>query len=275
MTVEPTGVSLGDGAYGEVYEVSYRGNVYAAKKYKISKKEESIILYKKLKAFIQEIQITSRIDHPNIVPYCGVCRLKGDNSMVIIMERMDKNLTDYLRESLIPLDVKFRVLRHIAEGLCHLHQQKPAIIHRDLTANNVLLKDGVAKIGDFGNSRIVDLKAFEPLTTRPGTIDYMPPEAMEGGHYDEKLDIFSYSHLAIHVIIQTNPRPVNATYFEHGTLVPRTEVQRRQKYLDHMKSYLDGGNTNPFYLIVLKGLENDRRVRPSCEQIISILPTHL
>ncbi|CAI8047411.1 Receptor-like serine/threonine-protein kinase SD1-7, partial [Geodia barretti] len=226
-TVEPTGVSLGEGAYGEVCEVSYKGNIYAAKKYKISKKEELINLHKRLKAFVQEVQIPLLISHPNIVPYCGVCRLKGDgDNPVIVMERMDKNLTEYLKEGLITLDKKFRVLLHVAKGLQHLHQQKPAIIHRDLTANNVLLKNGVAKIGDFGNSRIVDLKTSEPLTTRPGTIDYMPPEAMEGGLYNEKLDIFSYSHLAIHVIIQTYPLPKNPTFYDGATLVPRTEVKR-------------------------------------------------
>jgi hypothetical protein len=150
-TVEPTGVSLGEGAYGEVCEVSYKGNIYAAKKYKISKKEELINLHKRLKALIQEVQISLRISHPNIVPYCGVCRLKGDrDNLVIVMERMDKNLTDYLKEGLITLDKKFRMLLHVAKGLQHLHQQKPAIIHRDLTANNVLLKNGVAKIVILG-----------------------------------------------------------------------------------------------------------------------------
>ena len=140
-TVEPTGVSLGEGAYGEVCEVSYKGNIYAAKKYKISKKEELINLHKRLKAFIQEVQIPLLISHPNIVPYCGVCRLKGDgDNQVIVMERMDKNLTEYLKEGLITLDKKFRMLLHVAKGLQHLHQKKPAIIHRDLTANNVLLK---------------------------------------------------------------------------------------------------------------------------------------
>ncbi|CAI7992257.1 Spermatocyte protein spe-8, partial [Geodia barretti] len=122
-TVEPTGVSLGEGAYGEVCEVSYKGNIYAAKKYKISKKEELINLHKRLKAFIQEVQIPLLISHPNIVPYCGVCRLKGDgDNQVIVMERMDKNLTEYLKEGLITLDKKFRMLLHVAKGLQHLHQ---------------------------------------------------------------------------------------------------------------------------------------------------------
>ena len=102
----------------------------------------------------------------------------------------------------------------------------------------------------------------------------MPPEAMEGGHYNEKLDIFSYSHLAIHVIIQTYPLPKNPTYYVGATLVPRTEVERRQPYLTEMKSYLDGGQ-HPFYSIVLNGLANRPDPRPSCEQIISILPMEL
>ena len=49
-------------------------------------------------------------------------------------------------------------MTYIARGLAYLHNHKPAVIHRDLTARNVLLNsDRVVKISDFGNPRIIDI----------------------------------------------------------------------------------------------------------------------
>ena len=63
------------------------------------------------------------------------------------------------------------------------------------------------KIGDFGNSQIVNMYVAAPGThpsALPGTMNYMPPEAQEGGgEFDEKFDIFSLGHLGIYVTIQS------------------------------------------------------------------------
>ena len=69
---------------------------------------------------------------------------------------------------------------------------------------------------------MVDLTATpEIMTSNPGTLDYMPPEALECGVYDQKLDVFSFGHLAIYTIIQHSPHPLlGAKYTEHGKLIP-------------------------------------------------------
>ena len=266
--VHPTGVVLGRGAYGEVLEVEYKGVIYAAKKYRIGSSSQAIS---------REKEILPIIRHPNIVPYYGICKLSSDKSTVLVMERMDKNLDSFLRKSPnISLETKIAVLNDVAKGMHHLHSQSPAIIHRDLTDTNVLLdSSGTAKVSDFGNSRTIDLTATpEILTSNPGTVDYMPPEALEGGSYDTKLDVFSFGHFSVHVIIRHRPHPLlSHNYRLAGKLLPRTEVERRVQYLEEMRSILGGeGDKHPLYELTIRCLDDEASERPSFAEILQQRP---
>ena len=271
--VYPTKNHLGYGTYGEVLEVEYKGKKYAAKKYRHAEQT------KLFRAFGREHEILAAIRHPNIVPYFGICQLDGDGSSVIVMEKLEMNLATYLEnhDNLnMPLVRKFQVLSHISQGLHHLHCQRPAIIHRDLTATNVLLDSrGVAKIGDFGNSRMVDLTATpEIMTSNPGTLDYMPPEALECGVYNQKLDVFSFGHLAIYTIIQHRPHPLlRPTYKKYGKLIPRTEVERRQEYIDEVATRLEN-KRHPFLPVLVRCLQDEPDHRPSGPDILGVLGTY-
>ena len=64
-----------------------------------------------------------------------------------------------------------------------------------------------AKIADFGNSRMIELDSgCGSMTNAPGTLDYMPPEAMGGAtiHYPS-LDVFSLGHLSLFTMISQMP----------------------------------------------------------------------
>ena len=126
------------------------------------------------------------------------------------MEKLTGSL-DNLLETIpsIPLILKRSMLENVARGLLYLHKHNPRIIHRDLTAKNVLLTDSfTAKITDFGNSRIVNLQPgylARTLSCLPGTLVYMPPEALQASsRYGPSLDIFSFGHLALFVGLQVN-----------------------------------------------------------------------
>ena len=98
---------------------------------------------------------------------------------------------------------------------CTCTARTPAIIHRDLTARNVLLNSAmVAKIADMGNSRLVDMQPGQTMTRGvPGTPVYMPPEAFEvPPKYGPKLDMFSFGHLALfrcHPAVPRRPPPLH------------------------------------------------------------------
>ena len=97
-------------------------------------------------------------------------------------------------------------MEDIARGLHYLHSYDPQIIHRDLTAKNVLLNSSlVAKISDSGNSRLVNIQPGETLSQNPGTLTYMPPEALTAeAQYGPSLDIFSFGHLGFFVGLQVS-----------------------------------------------------------------------
>ena len=158
--------------------------------------------------YVQECQLMSDLRHPNITQFLGVCFLPDCQLPVLLMERLDGNLDDLIETvSNIPLALKRSILEDVSRGLLYLHKHTPQIIHRDLTAKNVLLTSCfVAKITDFGNSRIVNLQPGQlarTLSRLPGTMLYMPPEALEASsRYGPSLDVFSFGHLALFVGLQ-------------------------------------------------------------------------
>ena len=150
----------------------------------------------------------SDLRHPNITLFLGVCFLPNFRLPVLLMERLDSSLDDLLEAvPNIPLALKRSMLEDVSKGLLYLHYRTPQIIHRDLTAKNVLLTSYfVAKITDLGNSRIVNLQPGQLARTMsqlPGTLVYMSPEALSASsRYGPSLDIFSFGHLALFTLLQ-------------------------------------------------------------------------
>ncbi len=158
--------------------------------------------------YYRECELMSSLHHPNITQFMGVCFIPNEDLPLLVMEKLEMNL-DTLLESVanLLLPLKVSILEDVSCGLNYLHTRNPMVIHRDLTAKNVLLTSSLtAKISDMGNSRIVVMTPEELVRTLsrvPGTLVYMPPEATNGTHrYGPSLDIFSFGHLALFTLIQ-------------------------------------------------------------------------
>jgi serine/threonine protein kinase len=156
--------------------------------------------------YLQECQLMSSLHHPNITQFLGICYLPETRLPLLVMERLETSLDDLLEHMPnLPLSLKRSVLEDVASGLLYLHDRPSPVIHRDLTAKNVLLTSSlVAKITDMGNSCIIDPgQMARTLSKLPGTLVYMPPEAMDDRHrYGPAMDIFSFGHLALFTLIQ-------------------------------------------------------------------------
>ena len=160
--------------------------------------------------YLQECQIMSDLRHPNITLFIGLCFLDNSQLPLLVMERLEGSLDDLLETvPHILLSLKRSILEDVARGMLYLHKHNPQIIHRDLTTKNVLLTSSlVGKITDLGNSRIVDIQPgqlAQTLSRNPGTLVYMPPEALSAAsRYGPSLDIFSFGHLGLFVGLQVN-----------------------------------------------------------------------
>ena len=152
------------------------------------------------------------------------------------MERMQESLTSVVEKyPNIPMYVKLSMLLDVSRGLWYLHTHHPPIIHRDLSPNNVLLTSQfVAKISDLGVAKVIQADSKKTKTRAPGTVDFMPPEALQmNPEYGPPLDVFSYGGVILHVVNQEWPTPLHyvMTDPKTGKVLGLTEVERRQQYM--------------------------------------------
>ena len=238
--VIPNGKAIGVGAYGRVFEVDYCGAIFAAKEiHSILVEEVRREEFEVTKqTFLTECIRSSSLAHPNIVLFLGVCNPGGHSLLpVLVMERMQESLTSVVEKyPNIPMYVKLSMLLDVSRGLWYLHTHHPPIVHRDLSPNNVLLTvQFVAKISDLGVAKVIQADSKKTKTRAPGTVDFMPPEALlETPEYGPPLDIFSYGGVILHVVNQEWPTPLHyvMTDPKTGKMVALSEVERRQQHMD-------------------------------------------
>ena len=283
--VTQTGRKLGEGSYGCVEELRINGLICAGKSmYDTLIDSESEGADHMIEKYYNECQLLSNLRHPNIVQFLGICFFHTHptstaNLPVLVMEMLQGSLDDLLENTPdIPLAKKCSILQDVARGLVYLHNRSPAVIHRDLTARNVLLNSAmVAKIADMGNSRIVNIQPGQLAKTMtrgvPGTIVYMPPEAFElPPKYGPQLDMFSFGHLALFTATQEFPGDLlPSTYQDERTcrLTPRNEIERRSRYMDSLRAMF--GRSHELVQLVTLCLDYTPSRRPTASEAMERL----
>jgi eukaryotic-like serine/threonine-protein kinase len=148
-----------------------------------------------LKRFLQEIKVTAKLNHPNLVsvfdggeldgrPYLVMEFIQGDSLRQYINSKSGANFADAIN-----------IISQTCAGLSEAHAG--GIIHRDLKPENIMLRDDCerpdwVKIVDFG---IAHLKQGNSKLTATGvaigTVDYMSPEYLSDKPTDHRADIYA------------------------------------------------------------------------------------
>ena len=140
--------------------------------------------------FHAESQAVAMLNHPNIVSVYDVST-DGDADY-IVMELVDGiTLKQYMerRGGYLNWKESLHFAMQIAKALEHAHNQ--GIVHRDIKPHNVMiLKNGSAKVTDFGIARI--MSSQNTLTREAlGSVHYISPEQAKGGRVDNRSDLYS------------------------------------------------------------------------------------
>ena len=270
--IEISGVELGVGSYSSVVELRYKGMKCAGKKLHRSLYDQGVAMGPEiLERFGTECELLSQLRHPRIVQFLGLHIEEGSDVPILVLEYMPFALSDCIEHyHSFPTEVSYSILHDVALGLHFLHGNDPVIIHRDLTANNVLLTSNMtAKISDLGMAKIINLSPARMtyrMTVCPGTLSYMPPEALTANpRYDTKLDSFSFGVLMLHIFC--GEWPIASEYLHAdpnnpNQLYPLTEVQRRQKYLRRL------GSDHLLLGLIQRCLKNSQSERPEAATIL-------
>ena len=270
--IEMSGRELGVGSYSSVLELSYKGLKCAGKRLHKTLYDQGLAIGPEvLERFGAECELLSQLRHPRMVQFLGLHFEEDCDVPILVLECMSYALSDCIEQyGILPNEVSYSILQDVALGMYYLHSRSPVIIHRDLTANNVLLTPNMtAKISDLGMAKIINIAPAQMtrrMTVCPGTQSYMPPEALTANpQYDTKLDCFSFGVLTTHVFC--GEWPIGSEYLQAdpknpGHLYPLTETQRRDKYLKRI------GSDHPLLGLIHRCLKNLPSERPNAQEIL-------
>ncbi|XP_072346883.1 MAPK/MAK/MRK overlapping kinase-like isoform X1 [Scyliorhinus torazame] len=178
---------IGEGTFSEVWKAQSLkdGAYYACKKMK--QHIESMEQVNNLR----EIQAMRRLSlHPNILQLHEVAYDKRSGSLALICELMDMNIYELIRGRRNPLpEGKIKsYMYQLCKSLDYMHRN--GIFHRDVKPENILIKQNLLKLADFGSCRSVFSK--QPYTEYISTRWYRAPECLlTDGYYSFKMDIWS------------------------------------------------------------------------------------
>ncbi|XP_064393183.1 kelch domain-containing protein 2-like [Halichondria panicea] len=146
-----------------------------------------------------EMRLLAEVRHPNLVQFIGA--VFDQSPPLIITELLDMNLRQAYEENQLDPGNRLSIFMDIALALNYLHQRYNPIIHRDVSAPNVLLQrmpnhQLKGKVSDLGSANFLQ----HAHTMGEGAIIYSPPEVIPQAfdpltpplRQSVKIDVYSY-----------------------------------------------------------------------------------
>ena len=157
--------------------------------------------------------------------------------------------------------------------VCYLDELSPPVIHRNLSANNVILtSDMKAKLSDMGVTKILSLIPAQMTqmtqTKAPGTPCYMPPDALMAKQYTSKTNIYSYGVLIIHSLSGRWPFPEDTFHPDPqnpDAITPVSEIECRAEYLQEI------GNDHSLMGLIRQCLSNMPTRKPEAPALSKLV----
>jgi hypothetical protein len=211
-----------------------------------------------------EARAAAALMHPNVTAtydYGETFNADGELTAYVVMELLEgEPLAARVEQGPLPWPEAMRICAEVAEGLAAAHRH--GIVHRDITADNVMLTPSGAKLLDFGIAAVVDDDEAEGFDF--GTPAYMAPERLQGRKAKPANDTYALGVLLYETLTGQPPYPAE-TWEELATVrreqpPPRPEVS---------------GLPEPVVRLVEQCLALEPKQRPSASQVAWTLRKHL
>jgi tetratricopeptide (TPR) repeat protein/TolB-like protein len=142
--------------------------------------------------FIREVELSSRLNHPHIVPIFAAGEV--GNLLYYVMPYIEgESLRQrLLKQGHVAWEEALHLTLDVADALAYAHAQ--GIVHRDIKPENILLSGGHPVVADFGVARAISAAGGQSLTETGhavGSPGYMSPEQAMGLQVDARSDIYS------------------------------------------------------------------------------------
>ncbi|MFN9756330.1 MAG: serine/threonine-protein kinase [Planctomycetota bacterium] len=175
---------LGGGVFGLVFKARKEsiGKDYAVKFLKV----DDVSVRDAVLREIENVSLFAQVDHPNLVSIED--RGVVDGIPYVVMNYAgQETLQGRLRAGRMPRDEALRWFQQVARGVAALHDH--GLVHFDIKPANVFLKGEVARVGDYGLSKLVS-ESRNTLSFSRGTPYYMAPELLLR-RGDARSDVYS------------------------------------------------------------------------------------
>ena len=175
---------LGGGMFGLVFKARKEsiGKDYAIKFLKVDDDTVRDAVMRE----IDNVSFFAQIDHPNLVSIEDKGTVDGIPYLVMSYAG-DDTLQKRLQAGGMTREDALRIFVQAARGVQSLHEH--SLVHFDLKPANIFLKGDVARVGDYGLSKLVSASR-NSLSFGRGTPYYMAPEMLQR-RGDARSDVYS------------------------------------------------------------------------------------
>ncbi|NXN96501.1 AURKB kinase, partial [Rhinopomastus cyanomelas] len=189
------GRPLGKGKFGNVYLARERrsGFLVALKVLFKSQVEKEGVEHQ----LRREIEIQAHLRHPNVLRLYNYFHDRRRVFLVLEFAPRGELYKELQRHRRLDAVRTATLMEELADALLYCHSRK--VIHRDIKPENLLL-------GLQGELKIVTPECLpRRRRTLCGTLDYLPPEMVEGRPHDEKVDLWCLGVLCFELLTGAPP----------------------------------------------------------------------
>ncbi|KAL9389550.1 hypothetical protein Peur_018155 [Populus x canadensis] len=267
---------LGDGGFGTVYY----GKLKDGREVAVKRLYEHN--YKRVKQFMNEIEILTRLHHKNLVCLYG-CSSRRSRELLLVYEYIPNGTVadhlhgDQAKSSPLTWPIRMSIAIETASALAYLHASD--IIHRDVKTNNILLDNNFSvKVADFGLSRLFPKDVTHVSTVPQGTPGYVDPEYHQSYQLTDKSDVYSFGVVLIELI--SSMPAVDITRHRHEINLSNLAISKIQKcafdeLIDSRLGYNSDEEvkrmTTSVAELAFQCLQQDKETRPSMENVLQQL----